>query len=113
MSLYCIILTQFHYQVNPAVLFIIHEDFLWNHYDWLFGYISFFHDQFQVEKNVFVIFYSGERAKNKILKICEAFGANRYPFSEDFGKQDQMLKEVRTMDFILLLFFTPFFPRLQ
>lgn len=48
----------------------------------------------KVEKNVFVIFYSGERAKNKILKICEAFGANRYPFSEDVGKQAQMLKEV-------------------
>ncbi|XP_021849943.1 V-type proton ATPase subunit a3 [Spinacia oleracea] len=48
----------------------------------------------KVEKNVFVIFYSGERAKTKILKICEAFGANRYPFSEDFGKQAQMLKEV-------------------
>ncbi|KAK9691038.1 hypothetical protein RND81_09G171800 [Saponaria officinalis] len=48
----------------------------------------------KVEKNVFVIFYSGERAKNKILKICEAFGANRYSFSEDFGKQAQMLKEV-------------------
>lgn len=48
----------------------------------------------KVEKNVFAIFYSGERAKNKILKICEAFGANRYPFSEDIGKQAQMLKEV-------------------
>ncbi|KAJ8450916.1 hypothetical protein Cgig2_032541 [Carnegiea gigantea] len=47
-----------------------------------------------IEKNVFVIFYSGERAKNKILKICDAFGANRYPFSEEFGKQAQMLKEV-------------------
>ncbi|KAG7029414.1 V-type proton ATPase subunit a3 [Cucurbita argyrosperma subsp. argyrosperma] len=29
--------------------------------------------EFQVEKNVFVIFYSGERAKDKILKICGAF----------------------------------------
>ncbi|XP_074286206.1 V-type proton ATPase subunit a3-like [Silene latifolia] len=48
----------------------------------------------KVEKNVFVIFYSGEKAKNKILKICEAFGANRYPFSEEVGKQAQMLKEV-------------------
>ncbi|KAE8698673.1 V-type proton ATPase subunit a3 [Hibiscus syriacus] len=37
----------------------------------------------KMEKNVFVVFYSGERAKNKILKICEAFGANRYPFAED------------------------------
>jgi vacuolar-type H+-ATPase subunit I/STV1 len=48
----------------------------------------------QVEKNVFVIFYSGDRAKNKILKICEAFGANRYPFADDLGKQFQMITEV-------------------
>lgn len=43
---------------------------------------------------MFVVFYSGERAKNKILKICEAFGANRYPFNEDLGKQAQMITEV-------------------
>ena len=43
---------------------------------------------------MFVVFYSGERAKNKILKICEAFGANRYPFTEDLGKQAQMIAEV-------------------
>ncbi|KAH6780089.1 vacuolar proton ATPase A3 [Perilla frutescens var. hirtella] len=48
----------------------------------------------KVEKNVFVVFFSGERAKNKILKICEAFGANRYAFSEDFSKQSQMITEV-------------------
>uniref|UniRef100_A0A2N9F0K9 V-type proton ATPase subunit a n=1 Tax=Fagus sylvatica TaxID=28930 RepID=A0A2N9F0K9_FAGSY len=48
----------------------------------------------KVEKNVFVIFYSGERAKNKILKICDAFGANRYPFADDLGKQFQMITEV-------------------
>jgi V-type H+-transporting ATPase subunit a len=41
-----------------------------------------------------VVFYSGERTKNKILKICEAFGANRYPFSEDLNKQDLMVTEV-------------------
>ena len=51
----------------------------------------------QVEKNVFVVFYSGERAKNKILKICEAFGANRYSFPEDLGRQAQMITEVFTM----------------
>lgn len=51
-------------------------------------------DVLQIEKNVFVVFYSGERAKNKILKICEAFGANRYPFNEDLGKQAQMIAEV-------------------
>nr|CAD1843569.1 unnamed protein product [Ananas comosus var. bracteatus] len=48
----------------------------------------------KVAKNVFIIFYSGERAKAKILKICEAFGANRYPFTEDIGKQMQMILEV-------------------
>ncbi|XP_044488585.1 V-type proton ATPase subunit a3-like [Mangifera indica] len=48
----------------------------------------------KVEKNVFVIFYSGEIAKNKILKICEAFGANRYPFCEDMEKQAQGIAEV-------------------
>ncbi|KAF8410527.1 hypothetical protein HHK36_003058 [Tetracentron sinense] len=48
----------------------------------------------KVEKNVFVVFYSGEIAKNKITKICEAFGANRYPFTDDVGKQTQMITEV-------------------
>ena len=53
----------------------------------------------QVDKNVFVVFYSGERVKGKILKICDAFGANRYPFSDDLGKQFQMITEVRIIFF--------------
>ncbi|XP_058780761.1 V-type proton ATPase subunit a2-like [Vicia villosa] len=48
----------------------------------------------KVHKNVFVIFYSGERIKSKITKICDAFGANRYPFSDDLGKQFQTMTEV-------------------
>lgn len=48
----------------------------------------------KVEKNVFVIFYSGERAKNKIVKICDAFGANCYSFSDEPEKQQLMIKEV-------------------
>jgi V-type H+-transporting ATPase subunit a len=40
----------------------------------------------KVSKNTFVVFYSGERAKAKILKICDAFRANRYPFPEDLVK---------------------------
>ncbi|CAK8569053.1 unnamed protein product [Lathyrus sativus] len=48
----------------------------------------------KVHKNVFVIFYSGERIKSKITKICDAFGANRYPFSDDLGKQFQTITEV-------------------
>ncbi|XP_043713377.1 V-type proton ATPase subunit a2-like [Telopea speciosissima] len=48
----------------------------------------------KIEKNVFVVFYSGERVKTKILKICEAFGANRYPFTDDLRKQAQIITEV-------------------
>jgi len=68
----------------------------------------------QTEKNVFVVFYAGEKAKAKILKICEAFGANRYPFAEELGKQAQMITEVCV--FVLnfpkenLLFFFPHTP---
>ncbi|TKY75208.1 V-type proton ATPase subunit a3 [Spatholobus suberectus] len=50
----------------------------------------------KVHKNVFVVFYSGERVKSKILKICDAFGANRYPFSDDLSKQLQTITEVST-----------------
>ena len=47
-------------------------------------------------QNAFVIFYSGERAKAKILKICDAFSANRYPFPEDVAKQIHTVQEVST-----------------
>ena len=47
-----------------------------------------------VEKTVYVVFFAGERARAKILKICEGFGANRYPFPEDFSRQRQMNAEV-------------------
>ncbi|MEW5316803.1 MAG: hypothetical protein WDW38_008153 [Sanguina aurantia] len=46
------------------------------------------------EKSVFVIFFAGERSRTKVMKICEAFGANRYPFPEDASKQGGMLSEV-------------------
>ncbi|XP_031485524.1 V-type proton ATPase subunit a1 [Nymphaea colorata] len=47
-----------------------------------------------IEKTVFVVFFSGEQAKTKILKICEAFGANCYPVPEDISKQTQVTREV-------------------
>jgi len=50
----------------------------------------------QVAKNAFVILYSGERSKAKILKICDAFNANRYPFPEDVTKQLHAVQEVST-----------------
>ncbi|KAL5716857.1 V-type proton ATPase subunit a1 [Ranunculus cassubicifolius] len=47
-----------------------------------------------VEKTVFVVFFSGEQARTKIMKICEAFGANCYPVPEDVTKQRQIIREV-------------------
>ncbi|XP_027086793.1 V-type proton ATPase subunit a1 isoform X3 [Coffea arabica] len=47
-----------------------------------------------VEKTVFVVFFSGEQARTKILKICEAFGANCYPVPEDVTKRMQITREV-------------------
>lgn len=43
---------------------------------------------------MFVVFFSGAQAKAKILKICEAFGANCYPVPEDMTKQRQITREV-------------------
>ena len=44
---------------------------------------------------MFMVFFAGERARQKILKICEAFGANRYPFPEEFSRQRAMNAEAR------------------
>jgi len=41
-----------------------------------------------------MMFFSGEQARTKILKICEAFGANCYPVAEDISKQRQITREV-------------------
>jgi len=46
---------------------------------------------------VFVVFFSGEQARTKILKICEAFGANCYPVPEDISKQRQITREVKML----------------
>ncbi|CAN6481077.1 unnamed protein product [Victoria cruziana] len=48
----------------------------------------------KIQKNVFVVFYSGEKAKSKIMKICEAFGANLYQFPEEWNRQRWMIEEV-------------------
>ncbi|EFJ47655.1 hypothetical protein VOLCADRAFT_74893 [Volvox carteri f. nagariensis] len=47
-----------------------------------------------VDKVVFVVFFAGERARVKIGKICEAFGANRYPLPEEPNRQRAMAAEV-------------------
>lgn len=43
---------------------------------------------------MFVVFFSGEQARMKILKICEAFSAHCYPVPEDITKQRQISQEV-------------------
>ncbi|EYU36217.1 hypothetical protein MIMGU_mgv1a001612mg [Erythranthe guttata] len=47
-----------------------------------------------VENTIFVVFFSGEQARKKILKICEAFGANCYPVPEETTKRRQITREV-------------------
>ncbi|XP_019167596.1 PREDICTED: V-type proton ATPase subunit a1-like [Ipomoea nil] len=47
-----------------------------------------------VEKVVFIVFFSGEQARSKILKICEAFGASCYPVPEEIIKRRQIIQEV-------------------
>jgi len=61
---------------------------------------------FQIEKTVFVVFFSGEQARTKILKICEAFGANCYPVPEDISKQRQITREVSVLQLGLCYFWT-------
>lgn len=51
----------------------------------------------QVDKVVFLVYFSGEQARKKIRKICEAFGANCYPVPEDITKQRQMTREVSAL----------------
>ncbi|KAJ3669145.1 hypothetical protein LUZ60_011095 [Juncus effusus] len=48
----------------------------------------------ELEKTVFVVFFSGEQARAKILKICDAFGASCYPVPDDRTKQRQITREV-------------------
>ncbi|XP_042042171.1 V-type proton ATPase subunit a1-like [Salvia splendens] len=47
-----------------------------------------------VENTVFMVFFSGEQARKKIHKICEAFGANCYPVPEDSIKRRQITRDV-------------------
>ncbi|KAL6499814.1 V-type proton ATPase subunit a1 [Orobanche gracilis] len=45
-------------------------------------------------KTVFVVFFSGEQARKKVLKICEAFSASCYPVPEDTTKRRQIAREI-------------------
>jgi V-type H+-transporting ATPase subunit a len=47
-----------------------------------------------VEKNVFIIFFQGERSQVKIKKICESFGANLYPCHDNARERRELLGQV-------------------
>lgn len=72
--------------------------FFWSHEGT--SKLKYFVSWLQVEKTIFVVFFSGEQARTKILKICEAFGANCYPVPEDINKQRQIIREVSYISFI-------------
>ena len=36
-----------------------------------------------VKKSIFIVFFSGERSQQKIDKICDSYGANKYALPED------------------------------
>lgn len=58
----------------------------------------------QVEKTFFILLFAGDRARTKIMKICEAFGANLYPFPEEPNKQQQMKAEVCKLFFFFFFY---------
>lgn len=47
-----------------------------------------------LEKNVFIIFYQGERSQTKIKKICESFSANVYNCPNTSQARKTLLQEV-------------------
>jgi V-type H+-transporting ATPase subunit a len=46
------------------------------------------------DKEVFIIFFQGERSETKIRKICESFNANLYPCPESGQERNEMLSQV-------------------
>ena len=47
-----------------------------------------------VSKSVFIIFAQGEMTRQKVRKICEAFGANLYPCPDTAGARRDMATQV-------------------
>lgn len=50
----------------------------------------------EMEKSVFMVFFSGSAVKMKVAKICDAFHANRYAVPEDHNSQMAALTRCRT-----------------
>lgn len=63
----------------------------------------------QLEKNVFIIFFQGDRLQAKIRKICESFGATIYPCPESEGERSDLTSQVngRLQDLEVVRVFSP------
>jgi len=49
----------------------------------------------EVDKNVFIIFYQGDRAQAKIKKICESFGAHLYPCPDSAKERKELQTQIQ------------------
>jgi len=49
----------------------------------------------QVEKTVFIVFFSGERSRQKIEKICDSYGASKYHLPEEKEECKKLLQTVK------------------
>ncbi|KAH7827467.1 putative ATPase V0 [Monocercomonoides exilis] len=45
-------------------------------------------------KYVFMCFFSGEHAKNKIMRICSSYGASIYPFPATIAENEQQVAQI-------------------
>jgi len=50
----------------------------------------------QDQKYVFIIFFQGSRAQDKIRRICESFSATLYACPDSAGERRELLKQVET-----------------
>jgi V-type H+-transporting ATPase subunit a len=60
-----------------------------------------------IAKNVFIVFFQGDRLQNKIKKICESFGATIYVCPEGENERSELMREVQNrlgdLDQVLIL----------
>ena len=47
-----------------------------------------------IKKSVFVVFFSGERSRQKIDKICDSYGANKYTLPQDKEERSKLQSTV-------------------
>ena len=48
----------------------------------------------EVQKSVFIVFFSGERSRQKVDKICDSYACSKYSLPEGGSQQDEALREV-------------------